>query len=137
MLSLIQSAADTYNNLIRNKTFRLSVFLGHCTKEKVEEDFRVIRKTADDQMIQRKLLEQKSSYSAFLSSVNATMFEKSFETKEHAERLASLSRLIGEKINLSQVQMDSLELSAILHDTGKVGIDDRMLKKPGKLPEAE
>ncbi|MDD4076822.1 MAG: HD-GYP domain-containing protein, partial [Bacilli bacterium] len=66
-----------------------------------------------------------------------TVYARSQETEEHAERLQELSRLVGMKINLSEVELDELSLLAALHDIGKVGIDDTILKKPGKLTAEE
>ena len=65
------------------------------------------------------------------------MYEKSHETEEHSERLAALSRMVGEALQLSQMELDNLELLATLHDIGKVGIDDRILGKPEKLNDDE
>ena len=88
-------------------------------------------------MNQRKLLEKNSSYSAIISSIKATMMEKSHETEEHAERIALLTRKVGRILNLSQTELDHLELLATLHDIGKVGIPEQILSKPGRLDPEE
>jgi HD-GYP domain-containing protein (c-di-GMP phosphodiesterase class II) len=51
--------------------------------------------------------------------------------------MADLCRRIGEKINLSQKSLGELELLSMLHDIGKIVIDDRILKKPDKLTDDE
>jgi HD-GYP domain-containing protein (c-di-GMP phosphodiesterase class II) len=88
-------------------------------------------------MKKRKILESRSSHNAILSSIQATMYEKSQETEEHAERLIYYARKIGEKLGLSQDTIDDLVLSANLHDLGKVGIDNQILSKEGKLNDEE
>ena len=88
-------------------------------------------------MNKRKLFEKKSHHHTILSSIMDTMYARSQETEEHAERLAHISRLIGEKMDLPQESMDELQLFAMLHDIGKVAIDDRVLNKPGKLTKEE
>jgi HD-GYP domain-containing protein (c-di-GMP phosphodiesterase class II) len=65
------------------------------------------------------------------------MIEKSNETAEHAERLVNYSKIIGQAINLSDKELFYLELSAALHDIGKMSIDHRILSKKGKLTERE
>ncbi|EQB21638.1 hypothetical protein UNSWDHB_1051 [Dehalobacter sp. UNSWDHB] len=55
-------------------------------------------KTAEDSVLRRKLLEQRSSHSTILTSIKATMFERSQETEKHAERLGVFSRMIGEAL---------------------------------------
>lgn len=88
-------------------------------------------------MYRRKLLEHKSLHNSILASIKTTMFEKSNETEEHAERLAKMSRQLGQALGLSEEELVELELSSALHDIGKIAIDDRILKKPGKLTDSE
>ncbi|WP_373481880.1 HD domain-containing phosphohydrolase [Acetobacterium sp.] len=126
-----------YNRRILNEAFHINVALGSGTKEEPHGNLKETIKKAELYMNQRKLLEQRSSHSAIISSIKATMFEKSHETEEHSERLAALSRMVGEALHLSQIELDNLELLATLHDIGKVGIDDRILAKPEKLTDEE
>ena len=65
------------------------------------------------------------------------MYARSYETEEHAERLIKLSRRIGDQMDLSEKNLVDLELLSILHDIGKIGIDDRILNKPGPLTHEE
>ncbi|MGI6561661.1 MAG: HD-GYP domain-containing protein [Clostridia bacterium] len=69
--------------------------------------------------------------------LKALLYQKDQETKEHAERMTVISRNIGAKMNLNEDFLDSLALLSALHDIGKIGISDRILKKPGKLTEQE
>jgi putative nucleotidyltransferase with HDIG domain len=96
----------------------------------------VIR-TAEEVLFTRKLLAKKSMHNAILSSIKATLYEKSNETEEHCERMARWARALGEAMGLSGEPLDRLELGAYLHDIGKVRIDSSILKKPGKLSPAE
>ena len=137
VLMNIQAAAEQYNSSVHSEAYFVNLSLGADTKESVEMDFKLVSKRAADYMNQRKLLEKNSSYSAILDSIKATMFEKSHETEEHSERMSQLSREVGLKLKLSQLELDHIELLAKLHDIGKVGIPERILKKPGKLSEEE
>lgn len=137
VLQNIQAALEKFDSENNNRMYQHSVSLGYATKENIEEEIGYILKTAEDHMYQRKLLEANSAHSTIVSSIKATMFEKSHETEEHAERLVVLSKAIGMALNLSQVELDKLELLATLHDIGKVGIRDSVLTKPGKLNESE
>lgn len=136
-MSLIREECERYNRKLFNEAYSLNISLGFATKEKAEENLDNTIKLAEDFMYKRKLLEHKSSHSVILSSIKATMHEKSHETQEHAERLTYLAKEIGRKLKLTQLQMDELELVAMLHDIGKVGVDDRILNKPGKLNDEE
>lgn len=58
-------------------------------------------------------------------------------TRGHSERVARYSIAIGKNLNLSEQDMRNLRISALLHDVGKIGIDDRILRKPGALNDEE
>lgn len=133
----ISQACENYNNRIAEKAKSISLSIGLGTKQYSIENIRMTEREAEEYMYKHKLLEQESHHSAILSSIMATMYAKSQETEEHANRLATLSKMIGEELNLQQKSMDELELFAMLHDIGKIGIDDGILNKPGKLNDKE
>ena len=67
----------------------------------------------------------------------AAIDEKDPYTRGHSDRVARYSLLIGRQLSLSSEELDRLRISALLHDVGKIGIDDRVLKKPGALTPDE
>lgn len=111
--------------------------VGYATKNSPDENVYETVKAADDYLRKRKLLNSKSYHNALITSMLTTVYEKSEETEEHSKRIAELCIRIGEKLNLSQKSLVELELFAMLHDIGKVVIDDRILKKPEKLTDQE
>lgn len=137
VLQSIQHACEKINENISNEAFRISVALGSGTKTKPGQPIETVMKIAEKYMYQRKVLESKSMHSAVLSSIKVTLFEKNEETEEHCERLVRLSEMVGRKLNLSQKELDQLELLSTLHDIGKIGIPERILNKPGKLDDEE
>jgi putative two-component system response regulator len=73
-----------------------------------------------------------------VASVLANAIEVRDATMEgHTERLASLALEIGRRSGLSDAELDALELGAVLHDVGKIGIGDIVLRKAGPLTAAE
>jgi HD-GYP domain-containing protein (c-di-GMP phosphodiesterase class II) len=58
-------------------------------------------------------------------------------TRGHSERVARYSIAIGKNLGLPEKEIRNLRVSALLHDVGKIGIDDRILRKPGALSEDE
>ena len=137
VMQSIQNKLHIFDAKTKGEKFLHSMALGFATKVAVDEDMGQILKTAEDYMYQRKLLEHTSSHSAIVSSIKATMLEKSHETEEHAERLVELTREIVRALDLPQVDQDRMALLATLHDIGKVGVSDQILTKPGKLDEDE
>ena len=58
-------------------------------------------------------------------------------TRGHSDRVTRYSLLIAKEMNLPATFMETLQVSAQLHDVGKIGIEDHILKKPGALTEEE
>jgi HD-GYP domain-containing protein (c-di-GMP phosphodiesterase class II) len=58
-------------------------------------------------------------------------------TGGHAKRVGHFSEMIGREMNLSNDEIVELGLSAALHDLGKIGIDDNLLRKSSPLTESE
>jgi len=76
----------------------------------------------------------------FMGSIRmlaAAIDEKDPYTRGHSGRVAKYSLTIAQEMGLDSVAMDKLRISALLHDVGKIGVDDNVLKKPGKLTEDE
>src|SRR5216684_3980277 len=76
----------------------------------------------------------------FLGSIRmlaAAIDEKDPYTRGHSGRVAKYSMIIGEYLKLNTADLDRLRISALLHDVGKIGVEDRVLKKPGKLTDEE
>lgn len=76
----------------------------------------------------------------FLGSIRmlaAAIDEKDPYTRGHSGRVAKYASIIGEALGLDAQELDRLRVSALLHDVGKIGVDDRVLKKPGKLTDEE
>lgn len=137
IMDRIKKKCQDYTNKSIKETYYASISMGHSTKLKRQEPFEKVFRIAEELMYRLKLLEHKSIHSSIISSMKTTMFEKSNETKEHAERLEELSKSLGNALGLNNQNISELELLATLHDIGKIGIDDSILNKQGKLTEDE
>ena len=76
----------------------------------------------------------------FLGSIRmlaAAIDEKDPYTRGHSDRVAKYSVHLGRQLGMSEEELDRLKISALLHDVGKIGVDDRVLKKPGSLTPEE
>ncbi len=137
VIARIRDAAAMYNAGVENEMMRVSLSFGTATKSHNGLSLDAVERMADDYMSSAKLLEKRSLHSTVVSSITSTMVAKSPETEEHAERLRSLCRKIGESLRLSDVELNELELFAVLHDIGKIAISDKILNKPGELTPEE
>jgi len=120
-----------------NQKIPASVSIGISTKTIKAQNIQDIIKEAEDRMYQHKLTESKSIHSSIIASLKATLWERSHETEEHGRRLKELSLKLGRVAELAPNELDELALLSTLHDMGKIGIEDSILAKPGKLTKKE
>jgi HD-GYP domain-containing protein (c-di-GMP phosphodiesterase class II) len=76
----------------------------------------------------------------FLGSIQmlaGAVDEKDPYTRGHSDRVTRYSMMIAKEMNLDATFMETLQISAQLHDVGKIGIEDRILRKPGALTAEE
>jgi HD-GYP domain-containing protein (c-di-GMP phosphodiesterase class II) len=76
----------------------------------------------------------------FLGSIQmlaGAVDEKDPYTRGHSDRVTRYSMMIAKEMKLDAAFMETLQISAQLHDVGKIGIEDRILKKPGALTAEE
>ncbi|HKL12982.1 MAG TPA: PAS domain S-box protein [Halanaerobiales bacterium] len=115
----------------------VSISLGVATKNEQNEKIENILKKADNHMYRNKLSESKSTKSKIVENLLNTLEAKSSETKEHAVRMTNLAKKLGEKIGLSNSEINRLSLLATLHDIGKTTISEDILTKEAKLTKRE
>jgi len=74
-----------------------------------------------------------SSITALAAAVDA----KDAYTHGHSEDIAELATLLARELHLPPQEVEKIRLAGLLHDVGKIGIPDAILRKPGKLDPAE
>jgi putative nucleotidyltransferase with HDIG domain len=72
-----------------------------------------------------------------IEMIAAAVDAKDPYTKGHSGRVSQYSVILAREIGLQEEDVDKIRVSAILHDVGKIGIEDRVLKKPGILTSEE
>ena len=93
-----------------------------------------------EQFIERLKQAADQNHELFLGSIRmlaAAIDEKDPYTRGHSGRVAKYSLIIAKHLGLQEVELDKIRISALLHDVGKIGVDDRVLKKPGALTPEE
>ncbi len=70
-------------------------------------------------------------------AVTSVIDKRDRYTQEHSRNVARISVMLGRKLGLSDKDLEDLEVSAIFHDIGKIGIPDSVLLKPGRLTPDE
>src|SRR5215468_6329960 len=86
----------------------------------------------------KQLEEQASALrSSVICAFNQLLDLKDLNTGVHSTRLAEWGMRVGQELGLEEAGLQNLEIAALLHDIGKMGIPDAILRKPGRLDPEE
>lgn len=80
---------------------------------------------------------QRDLFAGVVRALTSAIDAKDPYTCGHSDRVARVAVRLAEELGCDRTQLDTIYLSGLLHDVGKIGIDDEVLRKPGKLTEAE
>lgn len=95
---------------------------------KIEEQIAKLAKAAE---------ENRELFVGTVKALAAAIDGKDKYTRGHSERVSRISVAIGKRLGMGDEELETLRLSALLHDVGKIAIDDAILKKPAALTDAE
>lgn len=87
--------------------------------------------------LQRASEENRALFIDSIEMIAAAVDAKDPYTKGHSRRVSQYSVLLAKEMGLDDDEVDKVRISATLHDVGKIGIEDRVLKKPGVLTNEE
>lgn len=118
-------------------TVQLSISFGYESKTSSKDDIQEIFKRAEDNMYKEKLLEGPSMRSKTISALISTFNEKNEREKAHSQRVSELCKSLGEALDLSSREIEELKSVGLLHDIGKIALEDSVLNNPGKLSKDE
>jgi diguanylate cyclase (GGDEF)-like protein len=135
LLNHLVSRVKKYNR--SNQTGGLSVAYGYSYHSNGLINMEYMFQIADNNMYQNKLLRKESTRGTFVKTFMKALEAKDYISEGHVTRMEKLAVRIGESLMLHQDQLDRLILLTKFHDIGKIGIPDRILKKPDKLTEDE
>src|SRR6266480_5654875 len=78
-----------------------------------------------------------NAYRSTLRALTAALETRDLETHGHSERVVSYSLRLGREYGLDSNRTKALEFGSLLHDIGKIGVPDSILRKPAKLTDDE
>lgn len=81
--------------------------------------------------------ENRALFLGTVKALAAAIDGKDPYTRGHSERVARFSCAIAQGLGMDDDEVEKIRLSALLHDVGKIGIDDNILKKPSALTDEE
>ena len=81
--------------------------------------------------------EQQQMFLGSLRAITAALDAKDSYTRGHSERVAYLAAELARRAGMSDEQVERVHIAGLLHDVGKIGIAEEVLRKPGKLTDEE
>ncbi|MEP6637698.1 MAG: HD domain-containing phosphohydrolase [Acidobacteriota bacterium] len=87
--------------------------------------------------LQRSADENRELFLGTVKGLAAAIDGKDPYTRGHSERVSRISVAIAQRLGLSDDECEKIRISALLHDVGKISIDDSILKKPAALTDEE
>jgi diguanylate cyclase (GGDEF)-like protein/PAS domain S-box-containing protein len=115
----------------------LSISYGYDTKTTNKQSIVEIIANAENYMYRHKLYERSSIRSKTTDLIMNTLFEKSNREAAHSNRVSSICQAIASKLNLDKDAVNQMKIAGLIHDIGKIGIDEKILNKPGNLTDDE
>lgn len=115
----------------------ISISFGYETKYTESENIGEVLKKAEDSMYNSKLYESPSMRGKTVEAIIKNLYEKNAREEEHSRRVSTLCEKMGIALELSENKIKGLRTVGLLHDIGKIAIDEGLLNKPGRLNEEE
>jgi putative nucleotidyltransferase with HDIG domain len=135
----IRSLAASTRAISRGEFHQRTPVRGATEISELAENFNLMASDIEE-YIERLKEAAEANRELFIGSIRmlaAAIDEKDPYTRGHSGRVAKYSTIIAQEMKLSPEALDKLKIAALLHDVGKIGVDDRVLKKPGSLTPEE
>lgn len=83
------------------------------------------------------MTKQRDSLLSAIEKLSGAVEIRDAYTGAHSQRVTVFAILLGQQLHLSAEELELIRIGTLLHDIGKIGIEDAILRKPGKLTTAE
>ena len=126
-----QIAAGDFSSRVETRNITEIGTLGesfNVMTDKVEEQIAKLARAAE---------ENRELFVGTVKALAAAIDGKDKYTRGHSERVSRISVAIGKRMGMEADELETLRISALLHDVGKIAVDDAILKKPSALTDAE
>jgi diguanylate cyclase (GGDEF)-like protein/PAS domain S-box-containing protein/putative nucleotidyltransferase with HDIG domain len=123
--------AEKYDKVI------FSASMGYAVKTDKSQNMDKIFKEAEDFMYRRKLSESSSIRNKNIDLIMNSLFEKSNREMLHSIRVSNICESIARNMNFTKDSINQIRTAGLMHDIGKIGIEDVILNKKSRLNDEE
>jgi len=111
----------------------LSLSFGWETKVSSNENIKTVLKNAEDIMYKKKFFDGPGMRGKTIDIIINTLHEKNSREEQHSHRVADLCEKLAIALNMPEHERKVIRNAGLLHDIGKIAIDEDILNKPGRL----
>jgi len=132
----MESGADDYIIKPFNAVELRARIRSHLRMRQVEAELALANrnlKMRTDDLVER----QRTLFISMVKSLVSALEAKDFYTRHHSARVTEFSLKIARHMGFGERELADLELAALLHDVGKIGVPENILNKPGSLTASE
>lgn len=115
----------------------ISISCGTNTKESVDENLNDIIQEAAEQLEKDRKIVSPIFESHTIDLIMEILFEKNNREMLHSSRVSEICEKIAIRLNFDHGVVERIRITGMLHDIGKIGIDERLLNKSERLNEEE
>lgn len=115
----------------------LSISMGAEVKKNKFEDIDEIFKKAEANMYKDKLIESPIMRKKTIELIMNTLYIRSSVESVHGKKVSEICKAIAEVLRLENEQLEQIEMAGLMHDIGKISINENIINKTGSLSEDE
>lgn len=134
-LDVLEMELETENEEMVSPT--VSISFGYGLQRDAADHLDELLREAEAYMYNRKYFSRRSTRSSAIHVIMEALFAKSEREKHHSERVGAICEAIATAMELDRETVDKIRVAGMLHDIGKIGIEEGILNKNGKLNAME
>ena len=118
-------------------SFEVTASFGYGMQINESDSLNMLIKEAEIFVLHRKYYYSASRQSKIVDAIMKALYEKCVREQLHSKRVSEMSVRIAKELGLSQHKINEIRTAGILHDIGKIGIDEAILNKASALNDKE
>jgi len=115
----------------------ISIFMGFAVKEISTDDLNEVFNNAENELYRLRVFEGANIKRKAVDIILDTLFERSKKELIHSRKVSKYSIALAKRMEFSENDLKKIRLAGLLHDIGKIGVDEKILNKEGPLLEDE
>lgn len=114
-----------------------SASIGFAVKHTLASSYSDVFRQAEDEMYRHKLTEGVEMRRRAVNQILQTLYQRSPREMQHSQKVGELSQKIARVMGLTPEETEQAYQAGVMHDIGKIGIDQKILEKTTRLDDGE